>query len=91
MHIEQVRKYVLASLVCSVVMGHSLAVAVLGVASKNQGGSRQGLFVLSVLFGLLAIGAVRMINRRRLLTPWLLCAAVIPSATYLLYFQVIRG
>ncbi|WP_300679153.1 transcriptional regulator [Nocardioides sp.] len=91
MHIEQVRKYVLASLVCSVVMGHSLAVAVLGVASKNQGGSRQGLFVLSILFGLLGIGAARLINRASLLTPWLLCAVIVPTATYVVYFQVIKG
>ena len=88
MHIEQVKKYVLASLACSVVLGHSLAVAVLGVAAQNQGGSRQGLFVLSVLFGVVAIAAARLINRRPVLTPWLACAVIIPTATYVGYFSL---
>ncbi len=88
MHIEQVKKYVLASLVCSVVMLHSTAVAGLGVISNGVGGSRQGLFVMSVLFGVLAIGAVRVINKLPVLTPWLLCALVIPTAIYYFYFKV---
>jgi hypothetical protein len=87
--LEQVRTYVLASLVCSVVMLHSLAIAALGCASNGHGGSRQGLFVLSILFGCLAIGAVRLINRLPLLTPWFLCAPIIPTAAYLVWFQAL--
>jgi hypothetical protein len=85
-HIEQVKKYVLSSLVCSVVMLHSAAIAALGVVSNGAGGSRQGLFVLSVLFGAFAITAVRLINGLRVLTPWLLCALVIPTLVYWLWF-----
>ena len=84
MHIEQVRKYVLSSLVCSVVMLHSMAMAALGATGADKGGARQGLFVIAVLLGCLAIGAVRVINRRALLTPWFLLAPVIPLVVYYL-------
>ncbi|MFT4082716.1 MAG: transcriptional regulator [Nocardioides sp.] len=84
MQIEQVRRYVLSSLVCSVVLLHSLAMAALGATGADKGGARQGLFVISVLLGVLAIGAVRLINRRSLLTPWLAGALVIPLIAYYL-------
>lgn len=82
MHIEQVKKYVLSSLLCSVVMLHSAAMATLGATSADKGGARQGLFVISVLLGVLAIGAVRLINRLSLLTPWFLLTPVIPLFVY---------
>lgn len=88
MRIERVKRYVLSSLVCSVVMLHSTAVAALGATGGTTGGARQGLFVMSVLFGMLAIGAVRLINRLTLLTPWFLCAPVIPSVVYYLILRV---
>ena len=89
MHIEQVKKYVLSSLVCSVVMLHATAIAALGVTSNGAGGSRQGLFVLSVLFGMLAIVAVRLINKIRILTPWLVCAFIPATFLYWLWFQAL--
>lgn len=86
MHIEQVKRYVLTTLLCSVVMLHSLAMAALGVTVQDKGGARQGLFVISLLLGVVAIGASRLIFgksfARAVLTPWLLCAAIIPVATY---------
>lgn len=88
MHVKQVQRYILATLVGSVVLGHSLAVAALGVTALDQGGARQGLFVLSTMFGLLAIGAVRVIARRSVLTPWLLAAGLIPALTYWYYFSL---
>ena len=88
MHIEQVKRYVLSSLVCSVVMLHSTAVAALGATGGTAGGARQGLFVMSVLFGVLAIGAVRIINKRSVWTPWLLGAVVVPTVVYWLILRV---
>jgi hypothetical protein len=88
-HIEQVKKYVLSILACAVLMLHSLAVAALGTQVNGAGGSRPGLFVMSLLLGVFGIVLVRAINRLPVLTPWLLTAAVIPTAVYLLYFQVI--
>jgi len=88
-HIEQVKKYVLSSLACSVLMLHSLAVAALGTQANGAAGSRQGLFVMSLLLGLFGIVVVRALNRRRILTPWLLFAVVIPTAVYVLYFRVL--
>lgn len=82
MHVEQVKKYVLSSLLCSVVLLHSAAMATLGATAADKGGARQGLFVISVLLGVLAIGAVRLINRLSLLTPWFLVAPVIPLFVY---------
>ncbi len=89
MQIERVRKYVLSSLVCSVVMLHSLFVALLGAAGANKGGARQGLYVMSVLLGALAIGAVRLINKLSLATPWFLAALFIPTVVYVGWFQVL--
>jgi len=88
-HVEQVKKYVLSSLACSVLMLHSLAVAALGTQTNGAGGSRQGLFVMSLLLGAFGIVVVRAINRLPILTPWLLLAVVIPTAVYVVYFQVI--
>ncbi|MEP9384025.1 transcriptional regulator [Nocardioides sp. KR10-350] len=82
MQLEQVQKYVMSSLLCSVVLLHSLAMAVLGVSLPNKGGSRPGLFVISVLLGVVAITGVRLINKLRIATPWLVCALVIPVAVY---------
>lgn len=89
MHIEQVKKYVMSSLACSVLMLHSLAVAALGTQSNGAGGSRPGLFVMSVLLGLFGIVLVRLINRLPVLTPWLLLAPLVPTVVYYVYFQVI--
>lgn len=82
MHIEQVRKYVLSSLVCSVVLLHSLAMAALGATGADKGGARQGLFVIAVLLGVLAIAAVRLINKLSLVTPWFAVTPVIPLVVY---------
>ena len=87
MKVERVQRYVLSSFVCIVVMGHSMAAAVAGAFIVNgAGGSIPGLFVISVLFGVLAISAVRLINRKRVLSLWLLCAGIVPTLCYLLAF-----
>ncbi|MFT4289226.1 transcriptional regulator [Nocardioides sp.] len=91
MQVERVRRYVLSSLVCSVVLLHATAVAALGATGGTAGGARQGLFVMSVLFGLLAIVAVRLINRRPVLTPWLAVALVIPTVVYWLILRVLAA
>ncbi|MFE3997585.1 transcriptional regulator [Nocardioides sp. YIM B13467] len=84
MHVEKVKKYVASSLLCSVVMLHSLAMAAMGATGADKGGARQGLFVLSVLLGAMAVAGVRLINKRSLVTPWFLVAPVIPSLVYYL-------
>ena len=88
MHIEQVKKYVLSSLLCSVVLLHSAAMALLGATSADKGGARQGLFVISVLLGVLAVAAVRLINKLSLLTAYFLLTPVIPLVIY--YFVLWR-
>jgi hypothetical protein len=87
--VEQVKKYVMSSLACSVLMLHSLAVAALGTQVNGAGGSRPGLFVMSLLLGLFGIVLVRAINRLPILTLWLLLAPLVPVVVYVLYFQVI--
>ena len=82
MHIEKVKKYVASSLLCSVVMLHSLAMAALGATGADKGGAREGLFVISVLLGVMAVGGVRLINKLPLVTPWFLVAPVIPLLVY---------
>ena len=84
MHVEKVKKYVASSLLCSVVMLHSLAMAALGATGADKGGARQGLFVISVLLGAMAVAGVRLINKLSLATPWFLVAPVIPTLVYYL-------
>lgn len=88
MHIEQVKKYVASSLLCAVVLLHSLAMAALGALGADKGGAREGLFVISVLLGVMAVGGVRLINKLSLVTPWFLVAPVIPLLVY--YFVLWR-
>lgn len=90
MHIEQVKRYVLASLLCSVLMLHSLAVAALGTQTGGARGSRPGLFVISTLLGLFGVVGVRLLNQLTVLTPWLVTCLVIPVAVYVGYFEVLR-
>lgn len=82
MHIEQVQRYILSSLLCSIVLLHSAAMALLGATSADVAGARQGLFVIAVVLSVLAIVGVRLINKRNLITPWLLLSPVIPLAVY---------
>ena len=82
MHIEQVKKYVASSLLCAVVLLHSLAMAALGATGADKGGAREGLFVISVLLGTMAVAGVRLINKLSLATPWFLVAPVIPLLVY---------
>lgn len=88
MHIEQVQKYILSSLLCSIVLLHSAAMALLGATSADVGGARQGLFAISVVVAVLAIAGVRLINKLSVITPWLLLSPVIPLAIY--YFMLWR-
>jgi hypothetical protein len=89
-HIEQVKKYVLASLLCSVLMLHSLAVAVLGTQGSGARGARPGLFVISALLGLFGIVGVRLLNQLQVMTPWLVTCLVIPLIVYVGYFKVLQ-
>ncbi|OIJ24334.1 hypothetical protein [Nocardioides luteus] len=82
MHIEQVKKYVASSLLCAVVLLHSLAMAALGATGADKGGAREGLFVISVMLGAMAVAGVRLINKLSLATPWFLGAPVIPLLVY---------
>jgi hypothetical protein len=89
-HIERVKKYVLASLLCSVLMLHSLAVAALGTQVNGAGGSRPGLFVMSTLLGLFGVVGVRLLNQLSVVTPWLVSCLVIPVIVYAGYFEVLH-
>lgn len=82
MKTEQVKKYVASSLLCTVVLLHSLAMAALGATGADKGGAREGLFVISVLLGVAAVAGVRLINKLSLVTPWFLGAPVIPLLVY---------
>ncbi|MFI5626737.1 transcriptional regulator [Nocardioides sp. NPDC051685] len=82
MHIQQVKKYVASSLLCAVVLLHSLAMAALGATGADKGGAREGLFVISVLLGVMAVAGVRLINKLSLATPWFLMAPAIPLLVY---------
>ena len=82
MDIEQVKTWVATSMVMAVVMLHAVAVAALGAFGSDKGGAREGLFVIASLLAMLAIGAVRVIHKKSVLTPWLLAGVLPPLVVY---------
>ena len=55
---------------------------------SEQPGAEPGLLSIAAAVGVIAIGAVRVINQKSVLTPWLLLG-VLPAAV-IGYFAVVR-
>ncbi|WP_428346181.1 hypothetical protein [Nocardioides sp.] len=48
--------------------------------AADRPGARPGLLVIAAVVGVVAVGGVRVINRKRVVTPWLILG-LLPSAT----------
>lgn len=83
MDVEEVKRWVMTSLIGAVILMHSIAVAALGAFGPDRAGARQGLFVIATLLAALAIGAIRLVHKLPLLTPWYVAAVIPPTLVYL--------
>jgi len=82
MGIGQVQRWVLSVVALGVVGLHAAAMAAAPLTfDSGVAGAREGLLVISGLFGMLAIVAARMIHRLSPLTP-LLVLGWIPAAVF---------
>jgi hypothetical protein len=69
--VERVQRWVASALVLTVATLFATGMAILS-GTVDRAGARPGLLVISSVVGLMAMSGVRVINSRRLLTPWLL-------------------
>lgn len=87
MQVEQVQKWIMSALLLTVATVFAGGMCVLA-GSREQAGATPGLLVIAAVVGLLAMAGVRVINERRVVTPWLLCG-LLPSSigVYFLYLH----
>lgn len=78
MQVERVQKWVLSTLLTTVLFIFAGGLAVLGQHLPDRNGADVGLVVIAALIGITAILGIRVINARPLLTPWL-ALGVVPA------------
>lgn len=71
MEVERVQRWVASALVLTVATLFATGMAILS-GTVDRAGARPGLLGISCVVGLMAMTGVRVINGKRLLTPWLL-------------------
>jgi MFS-type transporter involved in bile tolerance (Atg22 family) len=69
--VDRVQRWVASALVLTVATLFATGMAILS-GTVDRAGARPGLLAISSVVGLMAMSGVRVINSRRLLTPWLL-------------------
>ena len=87
MEIERVQRWVMSAVVLTTATIFATGISLLAGQSK-QAGAEPGLLTIAAVVGIVAIAAVRVINQRRVLTPWLLLG-VLP-ALVVGYVAVVR-
>ncbi len=71
MEVERVQKWVMSALLLVTSLIFSGGLAFLAGAAERPG-AKPGLLVISAAVGVLALVGVRVINRKSIVTPWLL-------------------
>ena len=86
MEIERVQKWVMSALLLVVSFIFASGLCFLA-GSVDRAGAKPGLLTIAGFVGVIAMGGVRIINQKRLATPWLL-VGLIPTAigVAVLYF-----
>jgi hypothetical protein len=69
--VERVQRWVASALVLTVATLFATGMAILS-GTVDRAGARPGLLTISSVVGLMAMAGVRVVNGRRVLTPWLL-------------------
>jgi hypothetical protein len=84
--VERVQRWVASALVLTVCTLFATGMAVLS-GTVHRAGARPGLLGISCVVGLMAMTGVRVINRKSLLTPWLLLAFLPAVVVGFYYWQ----
>ena len=71
MEVERVQRWVISALVLTICTLFATGMAVLS-GTVDRAGARPGLLGISCVVGLVAMVAVRAVNLKPILTPWLL-------------------
>jgi hypothetical protein len=85
--VDRVQKWVMSALLLTVATIFATGMSILAGVAEGPG-AQPGLLVIAGAVGLLAMGGVRLINQKSLLTPWLL-AGLLPAVVgwYFLYIR----
>ncbi len=84
MQVERVQRWVASALVLTVATLFATGMAILS-GTVDRAGARPGLLTISSVVGLMAMSGVRVINSRRVLSPWLLLG-LLPAAVVGSYY-----
>jgi hypothetical protein len=82
--VERVQRWVASTLVLTVATLFATGMAILS-GTVDRAGARPGLLTISSVVGLMAMSGVRVINSRRVLSPWLLLG-LLPAAVVGSYY-----
>jgi hypothetical protein len=82
--VERVQRWVASALVLTVATLFATGMAILS-GTVDRAGARPGLLTISSVVGLMAMSGVRVINSRRVLSPWLLLG-LLPAAAVGSYY-----
>jgi hypothetical protein len=82
--VERVQRWVASALVLTVATLFATGMAILS-GTVDRAGARPGLLTISSVVGLMAMSGVRVINSRRVLSPWLLLG-LLPAAVVGSYY-----
>jgi hypothetical protein len=87
MEIERVQRWVMSAVVLTVATIFASGISLLA-GQSDQPGAEPGLLSIACVVGIVAVAAVRVINQRSVLTPWLVLGVV--PALVVGYFAVVR-
>jgi hypothetical protein len=85
--VERVQRWVASALVLTVASLFATGMAILS-GTVERAGARPGLLTISSVVGLMAMSGVRVINSRRVLTPWLL-VGLLPAVAVGSYYWLL--
>ena len=77
MQVERVQKWVMSALLLTTATIFAGGLSVLA-GSADRAGAKPGLLVIAGVVGLVAMAGVRVINQKRIASPWLLLG-LLPS------------
>ncbi len=77
MQVERVQKWVMSALLLTTATIFAGGLSVLA-GSADRAGAKPGLLVIAGVVGLMAMAGVRIINQKRIASPWLLLG-LLPS------------
>lgn len=88
MQVERVQKWVMSALVLTTATIFATGISLLAGRSE-QAGAEPGLLTIAAVVGVVAMAAVRVINQKPVLTPWLVLG-LLPALVVGYFVVVVR-